>query len=298
MLIAFLTNYPYNKAWKWGAIMRKICFFDIDGTIIGKSRQITQANLEALHTLRSNGHLAFLCTGRAPSSIFSNIIHIGWDGIIASAGSFVFVDRKQIYENAIDPNLLLQIIYLFTKHKIMFTLETKFTLYQSPGIKEFFDAHFKNDKNPNLEAVRAKEDREMNECRKPLAEYDGVVPVAKVCFIAKDKEAFTSLIPYFEEHFNIVYFNHEDEPFMNGELIQKSCTKGDGIKRVVEHLGARMEDTIAFGDSMNDHEMLLEASESYVSELSSDYLKSISDGTFEEPDQDGIAKILKQLQLI
>lgn len=278
--------------------MRKLCFFDIDGTIIGQSRRITQANLEALHKLRQNGHLAFLCTGRSPSSIFSNIVEIGWDGIIASAGSYIFIDRKQIFENSIDPNLLLQIIYLFTKHKILFSLETKFTVYQSPGIKEFFDEYFKKDFEPNLEAVRAKEDREMNECRKPLAEFDGVVPVAKVCFIAKHKAAFEAVVPYLEKDFNIVYFSKKDEPFVNGELILKTCTKGDGVKRVVDYLGASLEDTIAFGDSMNDHEMLLAANQSFVSVLSDDYLKSISDGQFDEPDEDGIAKVLEDLKLI
>lgn len=279
--------------------MRKICFFDIDGTIIGQSRQITTANLEALHKLRENGHLAFLCTGRSPSSIFSNIIEIGWDGIVASAGSFVFIDRKEIFENSIEPNLLLQIIYLFTKHQIMFSLETKFTVYQSPGIKEFFDEVFKKKKdNLNLEAVRAKEDREMNECRKPLEEFDGVVPVAKVCFISRDKEAFKKVVPYLEKDFNIVYFSKNEESFINGELILKTCTKGDGVKRVVEYLGADIEDTIAFGDSMNDHEMLLSANQSFVSVLSDDYLKSISDGQFADPDDDGIAKLLKQLELI
>lgn len=278
--------------------MRKICFFDIDGTIIGHSRQITQANLNAIQTLRKNGHLAFLCTGRSPSSIFSNIINIGWDGIIASAGSYIFVDKKQIFENAIDPNLLLQIIYLFTKHKIMFTLETKFTLYQSPGIHDFFEEHILKNKDLNLEAIRAKEDRELNECRKPLSEFNGVIPVAKVTFISKDKEAFKEIISYLEKDFNIVYFAKEDEPFINGELILKNCTKGDGVKRVVEYLGASIEDTIAFGDSMNDHEMLLVANQSYVSVLSDAYLKSISDGQFDDPDEDGIAKLLSKLELI
>ena len=46
----------------------KYVFFDIDGTIRGKSREITKRNREAICKLRENGHKAFLCTGRAPVS--------------------------------------------------------------------------------------------------------------------------------------------------------------------------------------------------------------------------------------
>ena len=42
----------------------KYVFFDIDGTIRGKSREITKRNKEAICKLRENGHKAFLCTGR------------------------------------------------------------------------------------------------------------------------------------------------------------------------------------------------------------------------------------------
>ena len=41
----------------------KYVFFDIDGTIRGKSREITKRNREAICKLRENGHKAFLCTG-------------------------------------------------------------------------------------------------------------------------------------------------------------------------------------------------------------------------------------------
>ena len=38
----------------------KYVFFDIDGTIRGKSREITKRNKEAICKLRENGHKAFL----------------------------------------------------------------------------------------------------------------------------------------------------------------------------------------------------------------------------------------------
>lgn len=45
---------------------------------------------------------------------------------------------------------------------------------------------------------------------------------------------------------------------MNGEIILKNCTKADGILKVVNYYGGKMEDTVGFGDSMNDYQMLEE----------------------------------------
>ena len=85
----------------------KYVFFDIDGTIRGKSREITKRNKEAICKLRENGHKAFLCTGRAPVSITQDILDVGFDGVISAAGSFIQIDGEYIYENFLDSKLLL-----------------------------------------------------------------------------------------------------------------------------------------------------------------------------------------------
>ena len=78
----------------------------------------------------------------------------------------------------------------------------------------------------------------------------------------------------------------------------RNCTKGDAMKRAVAYLGGDMKDTIAFGDSMNDFQMISEAAYGVVSYLAPDKLKAIADDTFEEPDDDGIFKCLQRLGLI
>ena len=98
----------------------KYVFFDIDGTIRGKSREITKRNREAICKLRENGHKAFLCTGRAPVSITQDILDVGFDGVISAAGSFIQIDGKYIYENFLDSKRLQQAIVLYLKPKMNF----------------------------------------------------------------------------------------------------------------------------------------------------------------------------------
>ena len=54
----------------------------------------------------------------------------------------------------------------------------------------------------------------------------------------------------------LVLFSKPEDEFINGEIISKNCTKADAIERVIDYYHASMEDTIAFGDSMNDYQMI------------------------------------------
>ena len=43
---------------------QKIVFFDVDGTIYEAGRGTPESTREALKTLKKNGHIPILCTGR------------------------------------------------------------------------------------------------------------------------------------------------------------------------------------------------------------------------------------------
>lgn len=279
--------------------MSKYLFYDIDGTLIGASRKVSQKTVEGIRQARKNGHKTFLCTGRAPISIMKSIKDIGFDGIISSAGGFISIGDKYIFENFIDQYLLLEVILLFSNARILFSLETKDALYQTPGVQEFFDQKNNSILKENLELARFFKERKNEEIKLSIRKFNiKKNKVTKICFISEDKLAFYDCVKYLNEFFNIVIFSKETDDFINGEIILKNCTKGDAIKRVTEYFKAKIEDTIAFGDSMNDYQMIEAAGYGIVSYLAPEKLKAIADDTFEDPDNDGIYKCMKQLELI
>lgn len=279
--------------------MSKYLFFDIDGTLTGPSRQVSQKTVEGIRQARNNGHKAFICTGRAPISIFKEIKEIGFDGIISSAGGFISIGNKYIFENFINQYVLSEVMLLFTNAKILFSLETKEALYQTPGVQDFFDQKNSVILKENLELARFLEERNNEEVRLPISKFDIIkTKVTKVCFISENKLAFYDCVKYLNEFFNIVIFSKETDDFINGEIILKDCTKGDAIKRVAAHYQVMMSDTVAFGDSMNDYQMIEAAGYSVVSYLAPEKLKAIADDTFEDPDDDGVYKSMKRLKLI
>lgn len=279
--------------------MGKYLFFDIDGTLVGKSKVVTEKTKQALYQAQQNGHKIFLCTGRAPTSIVGDIQTIGFDGIVCSAGGFVIIDGKYIFENLINQYVLSEVMTLFINNHVLFTLETKEALYQTPGVNEFFDRKHQKDCEDNLELMRFFQLRRQGENRRPISEFNILTTgVTKVCFIATHKENFYNCVPFLEEFFNIVTFSKETDDFVNGEIIIKNCTKADGILKVVNYFHAKMEDTIGFGDSMNDYQMLEEVHISVVYEGAPQNLRDLGQYYFTDPDDDGIYKVMKEIGLI
>lgn len=279
--------------------MEKFLFFDIDGTLVGKSRQVTTMNKRGIEKAKENGHKVFLCTGRAPTSIVGSVNDIDYDGVVASAGGFVMAGGAFIFKNYINKYVLSEVMTLFVNHHVLYCLETEKAIYQTPGVNEFFDEKHHQEFGENVELQRFFELKRQEENRRPIKDFDIMkTGVTKVAFIAPDKLAFYDCVQYLSEYFNIVIFSKETDDFLNGEIILKECTKADGVRKIVDYFHGSMNDTIGFGDSMNDYQMIEACAIGVVSENAPDKLKRIGDYFFEDPDEDGIFKVLKELQLL
>ena len=275
--------------------MNKVIFFDVDGTLVGKSQKITENNQKALSLLRKNGYKVFLCTGRMTLSAMIGLEETEIDGMITLAGGVVYVGNDIIFENKIDKNLLKKVIQLFDEHHIYYSLETRLGNFHTKGLQDFYlnwiDEHYKD--NPVAKATLKADkigknqylirDFHMNEMN-----------VQKMTFIAEKRENFEIIQSQLEDIFNINYFS-QNEKYIDGELILKDCTKITGIEKILQYYQSDISHTVAFGDSMNDYEMLsyVDTAIAYIN--APEQLKALAIDYFDNPDQDGIYQtLLKQ----
>lgn len=277
---------------------RKILFFDIDGTLIGKSMTLMPKTMEAIQQAKDRGYLVYICTGRALTSVYPSIRELCFDGYITSAGSIIYVGQEAVYEHYLDKKLVESCLHLFGDQGIYFTLETKHGLYQTKGVEKFFEEMQEKLDNPNQELMRMKEVKRHRSHVLDFSMYNFDIPVTKITFVCRDKEKFERIRPYFTDNFNIVLFSEDDKQYCNGELIFKDCTKGHALKYICNYHGIDIKNSIAFGDSMNDYEMLEAAGTSVVSKAATDTLKAFGDYFFDDPDRDGIYHVMKEMKLI
>lgn len=274
--------------------MKKIFFFDVDGTLIGKSQKITKRNHQAISLLRKEGHKVFLCTGRMTLSAMGGLEGLEVDGMITLAGGVVQIGDHVIFENSIDKSILKEIIKLFEKYNIFYTLETKVGNFHKKELQEFYlnwiDEHYEED----LVANKLLKEDKIGKYQYDIHDFDtNTTNVQKMMFVSKNKENFEIVKPLLEKQFNINYFSHDDK-YVDGELILKDCTKTSGIEKVLQYYNYDISSTVAFGDSMNDYEMLSYVKQAIVFIDAPEEIKSLTNIYFENPDDDGIYKALIQ----
>lgn len=87
-------------------------------------------------------------------------------------------------------------------------------------------------------------------------------------------------------------------PWIPGEISDASINKGTALRRVCDHLNVTSDDAIAFGDSMNDAEILRAAGTGIAMGNAEEAVKKFADQVCERWDEDGIAKTLTRMGLI
>lgn len=78
------------------------------------------------------------------------------------------------------------------------------------------------------------------------------------------------------------------------DIIPKNSSKGNALRIVQERLGITKEETMVFGDQMNDFEMMNEAYYSYAMENAVDEIKQIARYTAPSNNEYGVIKVLKE----
>lgn len=253
---------------------RKLIFVDVDGTLtIPGTNIIPDSALSAIEKARKNGHMVFLCTGRNLGAL-QDVLQYPFDGYVASAGGYVSCKGKVIYDNPMQQEQFDLAMEVFARNKIFRTVECLNASYADKGIKKFLEG--KDYGIENSELVRWQEQLHEALHVLPMEKYDGQ-PVYKIVFLCMDPEQLLEPDRLLAQKFNICTQGRSTYGCINGEIINREFDKGQGIRRICDALGGDIEDTIGFGDSMNDIEMIEKVGISVCMENGSETLKKLAD---------------------
>ena len=90
-----------------------------------------------------------------------------------------------------------------------------------------------------------------------------------------------------ERHFPEVTLRMFSQNY-GADVIENGYSKAEGLKRLCEYYGVDLKDTYAFGDSMNDYEILVEAGTGIAMGNAREELKAAADYVTTAIGDDGI----------
>ena len=77
--------------------MKKIAFFDIDGTLTSElDGSIPESAVYAIRKSRENGNLMFINTGRCFQNVEERFRNIGFDGYICGCGTNIYCGGRDV----------------------------------------------------------------------------------------------------------------------------------------------------------------------------------------------------------
>ena len=274
---------------------KKVIFLDIDGTLtVAGSNVPPESALRAIRAAQEKGHLVFLCTGRN-YDMLKPLLTYRFDGVIASAGGYICCGQQVIYDCPMSREQQRRVLDTLEENGIFRTVECLDGSYTDDGFKEFLQAHA--DENGNSELLRWRRQIEEELNIRSMREYAGQ-PVYKVVVMSPDMERLDSAKERLEQEFMFCIQDADRQAIVNGEVLNRQFDKGKAVVRVCEYLHIPVEDSIAFGDSMNDKEMMETAGYSVCMENGSDTLKKLADEVCPPVEQDGLYHAFTRLGLI
>lgn len=278
-----------------GNMDRKLIFLDIDGTLTEGGRDMPPLSAQrAVKEAREKGHLVYICTGRN-YAMLRPLLAYGFDGFVGSAGGYIMCRDQVVYDCPMTREQQDKTLKLLRKNGIFCTMEGRYGSYTDEGFKEFLAEKGKEDGNSEL--LRWREHLEESLDVRPMEEYDGE-PIYKIVFMCERGDQLAEPREALEEEFQFCIQDEDDRGVINGELINRKFDKGRGVERVCRHLGIDVEDTIAFGDSMNDVEMIETAGVGVCMENGSATLKKLADEICPAVTADGLQKTFDKYGLI
>lgn len=253
----------------------QIVFFDIDFTLLNEKKEIPQDTIEAIEKLKNNGILVAIATGRPPYMFDPIARKLGIDTFVCINGSLVIHKGQVIRRHTFKKDNLIDLEQLALKngHALSyFALEGAFANQsQHPYILECF-----------------------HDLKYPPPEYRPNV--------SKELDIFQALVYCTQEEEHLYQsleafrFVRWHEYSMDG--LPKGSSKAKGIEVLLEYLGLDRSQAVAFGDGLNDREMLTYVGMGVAMGNAHEELKPHADFVTTSVDHGGIAYGLQHLNLI
>ena len=257
-------------------VNRKIVFFDIDGTILDDNKQIPKSTKRAIHELQESGVYTAIATGRGPDEMLWVAEALNINSYVAINGAYAVFNGEQVYLKNMDSKVATELVDTVegNDHAIAFVTHDDTWVLQEdhPMIHKCLET---------LKMTYPRAEKNLHAQRS--------VNQAVIYCEEKDDQMYQEAFPNLE----FIRFHK-----YGMDALPKGNSKAVGIEKMIQAAGFKQENTYAFGDALNDMEMLSFVGCGIAMGNSISEIKEVADYITTCNGKDGIWNACKQLGLL
>ncbi len=233
--------------------------FDMDGTLLNDEHELSELTVRALNELRARGFTLVIATGRHVNDIRGYLQQLGGGIATITCNGANIHDRngELIYREGLPllvNEALIPLGAKFTVHTNMYT-DSEW-LVREP-CEELLEAHEKDQffyRQIDMQEMLA-------------------TPALKILFYGQNAELQALKAQILRDYSLAINLTFSDDYYL--EVMQNNISKGYALKVLLEKLSLPVEQTMAFGDGMNDVELFRTVAHPILMENSSATLKQL-----------------------
>ena len=262
--------------------MLKLVAVDMDGTLLNDAKEMPESTFEIVDCLHKRGIIFAVASGRQHLSLQYLYDEIKDDIVfIAGNGSIIIDKGKVIFADTLDLDFVNEIVEAVDKFpalKVILSGLRSAYMFEENILSdmpiELVESHF-----PVYTIIKS------------LAELPADEEIIQIAIFDPEynsKENIYEKLKHFEDRCHLTISGSEWLDIMN-----IGVNKGVGIKKMQAILDATPEETMVFGDELNDYEMMQQAYYSYAMANAVPKIKEIANFTAPSNEDEGVIKILE-----
>ncbi|MCC3374403.1 Cof-type HAD-IIB family hydrolase [Cohnella sp. REN36] len=212
----------------------KIIFFDIDGTLLDEDKRIPEDAAEAVRALKMSGIEPVIATGRAPYFFQPIAEQLGIDSFVSLNGAYVVYRGREVHQRHIPLSDLERLVQLTEGHGHALVFQGKSAFHSN---RESHAAVFAS--VDSLKVAQPGFDPD-------FWRREGIYQVFLHCR-QHEERAYIDALP------DLRFIRWHDQAM---DVLPRTGSKAEGIQKLLDALGLTPAEAVAFGDGLNDKEML------------------------------------------
>jgi Cof subfamily protein (haloacid dehalogenase superfamily) len=255
----------------------ELMLFDVDGTLTGADRLVSQRTQAALKKIVEKGMRIGVCTGRTYSSLSTGIFsYFPEKSIHVTCGGAQVVSKegKIYWEKLLSHHAVSEIVQRAEEFNAGFLLSHEDKIYVNQKMHDYLAPR------KDLRGLEIFSYKELTDYSTPA------IPV-----FAAPLEFFN----YLNERNDVNYKIMRTYELRNADITAKGVNKATGLHELSKILNIPTEKIIGVGDSENDDEFLQTVGYSVAMGNATPYLKSIANRTIGHTDEEGLAIYLESI---